>query len=1192
MPVDTPKETVKRLSQAGGRLLVGGVPEGFDALLLAALATEGGDVLMVSRDDVSMARKAEALSFFAPGLEKLEFPAWDCLPYDRVSPRPELVSRRIDTLTRILRPPEKGKGRVILTTVSALLQRVPPKDAFADVVMTLKAGQRLDPAALSGFLSTHGYVRADTVMEPGEYARRGGIVDVFPAGAAEPLRLDFFGDELEALRAFDAATQRTTVKLKTAELKPVSEVMLDDGAISRFRSGYRVLFAKAGDDDPLYGAVSAGHRHIGMEHWLPLFHEKLETLLDYAPEARIVLDHQAEEARDARLDLITEYYTARRGFMDAKPKTGLGPAGTPYHPVPPEALFLDAKDWDCLLAGRAVAGLSPFAVADDGPGSPVSLGAIDAGARAGHDFADVRVQPGANVFDALRDHVREQQAEGRRVVITAFTQGSMDRLASLLDEHGLSDLKPVEKWEDAAALDTKQAGLAVVGLERGFVATIESGGLAVITEPDILGDRMSRPSRPRVRPENFIAEASVLGSGDLVVHMDHGIGRFDGLDTIKVGGAPHDCLRLLYDGGDKLFLPVENIEVISRYGSEEAGAQLDRLGGAAWQARKARLKERIRDMADELIRVAAARELKTGVRIAAEEGIYGEFSARFPFTETEDQAKAIDDTMADLGGARPMDRLICGDVGFGKTEVALRAAFATALDGLQVAVVVPTTLLCRQHFQTFGDRFRGLPMRIEQISRLVTAKRVREVKAGLADGTVDIVIGTHALLAKDVEFRDLGLLVIDEEQHFGVSHKEKLKKLKADVHVLTLTATPIPRTLQLALTGLREMSLIATPPVDRLAVRTFILPYDPVIVREAILREKYRGGQTFYVGPRISDLDRVVAALGDLVPEVTVAAAHGRLGARDLESTMTGFYDGAFDVLVSTNIIESGLDLPAVNTIVIHRADMFGLAQLYQLRGRVGRSKVRAYAYLTLPPGRMLSPAAKKRLEVMQTLDTLGAGFSLASHDLDIRGAGNLLGAEQSGHIREVGIELYQQMLEEAVAEARGLAQGQNGGRKADDDWSPAIAVGMPVMIPDSYVGDLTVRMGLYRRLAWLSERDEIDAFAAELIDRFGPLPDEVENLLQVVALKKQCREAGVEKVDAGVRGAVVSFRKDHFANPAGLVAWITGHGETVKLRPDHTLVLMRGWEAPAERMEGVRYLVGELARIAGEGEGQGEGDP
>ncbi|MFQ5766054.1 MAG: transcription-repair coupling factor, partial [Rhodospirillales bacterium] len=627
--------------------------------------------------------------------------------------------------------------------------------------------------------------------------------------------------------------------------------------------------------------------------------------------------------------------------------------------------------------------------------------------------------------------------------------------------------------------------------------------------------------------------------------------------------------------GDKLFLPVENIEVISRYGAEDAGAALDRLGGAAWQARKAKLKQWVREMADELIRVAAARALRTGARIAPTDGLLDEFSARFPFAETDDQAKAIDDVMADLATDRPMDRLICGDVGFGKTEVALRAAFAAALDGRQVAVVVPTTLLCRQHFQTFQDRFRGFPVRVEQVSRLVPAKRQRDVKQGLADGTVDIIIGTHALLAKDVAFRDLGLLVIDEEQHFGVAHKERLKALKSDVHVLTLTATPIPRTFQLALTGLREMSLIATPPVDRLAVRTFVLPYDPVIIREAVLREKFRGGQTFCVCPRTSDLGRVAKALKDLVPEITVATAHGRVAARELEDVMTRFYDGAVDVLVSTNIIESGLDLPAVNTIIIHRADMFGLAQLYQLRGRVGRSKVRAYAYLTLPPGRLLTPAADKRLEVMQTLDTLGAGFSLASHDLDIRGAGNLLGPEQSGHIREVGIELYQQMLEEAVAEARGL----DGGRAPEDDWSPAIGIGMPVMIPESYVGDLTVRMGLYRRLAWLAEEGEIEAFAAELIDRFGPLPEAVENLLQTMALKKLCREAGVEKVEAGPRGAVVSFRRDHYANPAGLVEWITGQRETAKLRPDHTLVFMRDWEAPAERLRGARYLVGELDR-------------
>ncbi|MBT7943678.1 MAG: DEAD/DEAH box helicase, partial [Alphaproteobacteria bacterium] len=589
------------------------------------------------------------------------------------------------------------------------------------------------------------------------------------------------------------------------------------------------------------------------------------------------------------------------------------------------------------------------------------------------------------------------------------------------------------------------------------------------------------------------------------------------------------------------------------------------------------MKNRIRDMAEELIRIAAARELHDAKKITVEHGIYDEFSSRFAFTETEDQARAIDDTLNDLAGSRSMDRLICGDVGFGKTEVALRAAFATVMAGRQVLVVVPTTLLCRQHYLNFQKRFEGYPVRVEQISRLVTAKRVREIKEGLANGSIDIVIGTHALLAKDINPRDLGLLVIDEEQHFGVAHKERLKNLKSDVHVLTLTATPIPRTLQLAMSGIRQLSLIATPPVDRLAVRTFILPYDPVIVREAIQREKFRGGQIFYVCPRVSDIEHVTEALHDLVPDIKLATVHGRMNVAALEDTMTRFSDGAYDILVSTNIIESGLDLPSVNTIFIHRADMFGLAQLYQLRGRVGRSKTRAYAYLTLPPGRMLTPTAQKRLEVMQTLDTLGAGFSLASHDLDIRGAGNLLGAEQSGHIREVGIELYQKMLEEAVAEARGL----DSGHAAEDDWSPSIGIGMPVMIPDYYIDDLGVRMGLYRRLAWLGEAEEIETFAAEMIDRFGPLPDEVENLLQTVALKKLCRDAGIEKVEAGIKGAVLSFRKNEYANPAGLVEWITGHSGTAKLRPDHKLVFMRDWENPTERMSGVRYLVGELARIA-----------
>ena len=606
-----------------------------------------------------------------------------------------------------------------------------------------------------------------------------------------------------------------------------------------------------------------------------------------------------------------------------------------------------------------------------------------------------------------------------------------------------------------------------------------------------------------------------------MVHVDHGIGRYDGLETLTVGGAPHDCIRVIYAGEDKLFVPVENIEVLSRYGSETAGVQFDKLGGVGWQARKAKLKNRIREMAEQLIQVAAARHLKKADSYAPTEGLYDEFAARFPYVETDDQDRAIAETLDDLSSGKPMDRLVCGDVGFGKTEVALRAAFVAALSGQQVAVVVPTTLLARQHYKTFSERFAGLPVRIGHLSRLVTGKAATATKAEMASGTLDIVVGTHALLAKSIHFKNLGLLIIDEEQHFGVAHKERLKQLKSDVHVLTLSATPIPRTLQLALSGVREMSLIATPPVDRLAVRTFVLPFDPVVIREAILRERYRGGQCFYVCPRLKDIDEVAERLEALVPEVKVAVAHGQMAARQLEDVMTAFADGQYDILLATNIIESGLDMPRVNTIMIHRADMFGLGQLYQLRGRVGRGKARGYAYLTLRPNRRLSKAAEKRLDVMQTLDTLGAGFTLASHDLDIRGAGNLLGDEQSGHIREVGIELYQHLLEEAVAAAR----AGEGMEAVEDTWSPQITLGSPILIPDGYVPDLGVRLSLYRRIGDVTADDEVEALAAEMIDRFGPLPTEVENLLKVIRIKVLCRTANAEKIDAGPKGAVIGFQ-------------------------------------------------------------------
>jgi len=1148
---------------APGTITLAGAPEGRDALLLAEMAAlaPGRDLLHVARDDGRMARMAEALAFFVPEVEVLEFPAWDCVPYDRVSPNVDVVARRIDTLARLAEG-AGGRGRLVLTTVAALAQLVPPREALTRATLNAKAGSRLPLDKLISFLERNGYIRADTVMEPGEYAVRGGIIDLFPPGSAEPMRLDFFGDEIEAVRSFDPMSQRTTGKVEGFICRPVSEVALDEPSIARFRTAYREMFGIVQGPDPLYESISAGIKFPGMEHWLPLFHDGLDTLFAYLPDAAVVLDHQVDEALTARHALVLEYYDARASISGS----GLAESGMVYHPVAPTRLYMEREEWDRLLATRAVLRLSPF----DAP-EGVSR-TVDAGGRLGHDFADLRARPGFNVYDGVREHIEAETKAGRRVVVAAWTAGSRDRLAGVLKDHGVKGIVATESWAEVQELDKGQVALVVLGLDHGFVAP----RLALITEQDILGDRLARPARKKKKGAQFIAEASALGEGDLVVHVEHGIGRYDGLVALEVAGAPHDCLRVIYDGGDKLFVPVENIDVLTRFGSDQSGVALDKLGGTAWQARKAKLKKRIRDIADQLILVAAQRQVRQGESLVPAEGLYDEFCARFPWAETEDQLHAIADTIADLGSGKPMDRLICGDVGFGKTEVALRAAFVAALQGLQVAVVVPTTLLARQHYRIFKERFAGLPVRVEQLSRLVTAKRAAEAKAGAADGSVDIVVGTHALLAKGMSFKRLGLLIIDEEQHFGVAHKERLKQLKSDVHVLTLTATPIPRTLQMALSGVKEMSVIATPPVDRLAVRTFVLPYDPVVLREAILRERYRGGQVFYVCPRLADIDRVAERLAKLVPEVKTAVAHGRLSPADLEEVMVAFGEKQYDVLLSTNIIESGLDMPSVNTLIIHRADMFGLGQLYQLRGRVGRGKTRGYAYFTLPSDKVLSKAAEKRLQVMQTLDSLGAGFQLASHDLDIRGAGNLLGEEQSGHIREVGIELYQQLLEEAVAAAKG-----GTGSEAEEEWSPQITVGSPVLIPETYVGDLSVRLALYRRIAALDNAAEIEALAAEMIDRFGKLPPEVENLLEVVAIKALCKLAGIEKVDSGPKGAVVTFRANTFANPMGLVQFISRAAGTCKLRPDHKLVFLRAWEDPKQRVAGLRTVVGKMAELA-----------
>ncbi|WP_428409302.1 transcription-repair coupling factor [Hyphococcus sp.] len=1143
-----------------GRLEVFGAPEGADALAVADAARATNNlVLHIARDGTRAAAMAQSLKFFAPDIPVIEYPAWDCLPYDRVSPSPAVSSKRMASLAAIQR---RGEGAfIIVAPINAAVQKTPPKEVIANAALSLAPGATMELDGLTSYLAANGYARSSTVREPGEFAVRGGLVDIYPPGAEEPVRLDFFGDSLESVRAFDAETQRTTCQLSGFSLAAASEILLSEETISRFRKGYVAAFGPAGDD-PLYEAVSAGRTHAGAEHWLPLFYERVDTLFDFVGDALVFMDHLAEEAVEERLGAIRDHYDARAEDTETRKPRNNDFAAPVYRPLKPDALYLSDDEWKERMFTTNLRPLSPFA-------PPENTRAFNFGAKVGRTFAAERAAENLNVFDAVNKHAQSLIANKKKVVIACWSEGSADRMQTVLGDHGAKELGQAGDWNAVLKSNTPMM-TAVLGLETGF----ETRDAAFISEQDILGDRLVRRGRKK-RAENFLSEASSLNVGDFVVHVDHGIARYQGLKTLEVQGAPHDCLHLEYHGGDKLFLPVENIELLSRFGSDDAGVQLDKLGGAAWQGRKAKMRARIKMLAEQLIAIAAKRAMRHADAVEPATGTYDEFCARFPYAETEDQEAAIADVIEDFAKGQPMDRLVCGDVGFGKTEVALRAAFIMAMTGRQVAVIAPTTLLARQHYKNFAERFKGFPLKVAQLSRMVSAADQKAAKDGLASGDVDIIIGTHALLQKTIKFRDLGMVIVDEEQHFGVKHKERLKEYRADTHVLTLTATPIPRTLQLAMSGIRDLSLIATPPVDRLAVRTTVGPFDPVVARETLLREHYRGGQSFYVAPRIADLDDIAEYLSNELPELKFKIAHGQMAAGELEDIMTAFYEGKFDVLVSTTIIESGLDIPTANTIIIHRADMFGLGQLYQLRGRVGRSKQRAYAYLTTSARKKLTDAAQRRLKVMQSLDTLGAGFTLASHDLDIRGAGNLLGEEQSGHVKEVGVELYQHMLEEAVAELR------EGGAAADDQWSPQINLGTSVLIPETYVTDLDVRMALYRRLGDVTSQEEIDAFGAELVDRFGRMPREVEHLLEIVAIKATCRKAGIAKIDAGPKGAVISFRNDTFANVAGLVQYMATSPLDVKLRPDQKVVFRQEWADDKARLRGAKKIAGIIAEIA-----------
>jgi len=1105
------------------------------------------DILVVVESEQKLQQLQRALSYVVIDRGILVIPAWDCLPYDRVSPRHDIQAQRMAVLSQLAR--QDRAHVIVLTTVSGVLQKVRPRSSAINSEITCRVGQKIDSHHLQDQLIQFGFKRTTTVYEQGEFAVRGGLIDLFPTQQPEPLRLDLFDDEIESLKFFDPTTQRSSGQCDHFTLTPCQEVSLTENNIEQFRQSYRQEFSKYTQYDPLYLAVSQGHGHKGIEHWLGYFYPKLDCILDYLRNPIVMLMPNFTEGAMQHATHIADYYQARLDYLHSKKASE-----DPYLPSMPDKLYLSLAEFEKITVPFPVFSFSRFGEQSVNYQSKAILNTA---------YKDI------NSYKAIFENYLKHNMN---VHIACARPSGVEQLTNLLRAQNFHKFEVVTSWQQG-----QQSSQKLIKIHQfDAISSFEYENMVLICEHDLLQTGPRKVSKKSRRADLILFESNALEPGSYVVHDEHGIAQFMSLKTMIVDRIAHDCLELHFDGGDKLFLPIESLDLITRYGGEEGQVKLDKLGSIAWQARKARVKKRLEDIAHKLLEIAAARQLQKGHIFHCDAQSYDQFVDTFPHVETDDQLQAISNVIDDLSSGMPMDRLICGDVGFGKTEIALRAAFIVASQGQQVAIMTPTTLLCRQHFKNFQQRFKEWPLRVAQLSRFVTPQQAKIVKQQLQSGEIDIVIGTHALLGNSIQFKNLGLVVVDEEQHFGVKQKERLKHLAHNAHLLTLTATPIPRTLQMSLNGVRDLSIIATPPIDRLAVRTFITSFDPVVVKEAIQRERFRGGQIYYVCPHIKDLDTVYDQLLKILPDLKIAVAHGQMTPTTLEDIMDQFTEGKFDLLLSTNIIESGIDLSSVNTLFIHKADLFGLSQLYQLRGRVGRSNARAYAYLLMQDKVVLTTQAQRRLEVMQSLDSLGAGFQLANHDMDIRGAGNLLGQEQSGHVREVGVELYQQMLGDTIDALR------HSQAKVDKPkWVPDITINTAVLIPENYIKDLSLRMEFYRRFSAIESHAEKEDLIDEMIDRFGKYPDEVDNLIQIIGLKLLCRQANVSKLDIGSKGITVSFYQGQVTYLDQLIAYVSKQVGLMKLRPDQKLVSLKPAATIAQQFQHATTLLNQLIDLS-----------
>jgi transcription-repair coupling factor (superfamily II helicase) len=1134
---------------------------GASAALLIAAAAAGhhGLVLAVAPDSQTTGRlETELRVFGGPDLDILTFPDWETLPYDAFSPHQDLVSQRLAALYRL---PQRRRG-VLVAPVATLMQRLAPRDYLDRYALLLTVGERLNLELFRQRLEAAGYVCVSQVVEHGEFAVRGSIFDLFPMGAERPYRIELFDDEVESIRDFDPDTQLSIARASRIELLPAREFALDQETIARFRQAWRRQFEGDPRRSPIYGEVSAGHAPGGVEYYLPLFFERTATLFDHLPETTLAIRLEGVDAAMAAFqEQIMERYEQRR--HDAERPL-----------LPPPLLFLAATQVDAALARypRIELQTDPLAL----PRSPGPGGAEPTPASANYPTAPPPALPfelrAERPAAALERFLAEFPG---RVLFAAESAGRREALLDILRDHGLQP-RLCAGWADFVAGEESRLALTVAPLEQGLLLT--EPPLAIVTEAQLYGERARQVRRraPARDPEVIIRNLTDLSLGAPIVHEEHGIGRYAGLERLNVAGIDGEFVVVEYAGGDRLYVPVASLHLLGRYtGAAPEAAPWHKLGSGQWEKVKRKAAEQASDAAAELLDLYARREARPGHAFGLSEADYLAFAAAFPFEETPDQQTTIDAVIADLRASKPMDRVVCGDVGFGKTEVAMRAAFVAVQDGRQVAVLTPTTLLAQQHYQNFLDRFADWPVRIELLSRFRSAKQQAETLEALAGGTVDILIGTHKLLQDGVRFKQLGLVVVDEEHRFGVRHKERLKALRTEVDVLTLTATPIPRTLNLAMAGLRDLSIIATPPAGRLAVKTFVGQWNPATIREACQRELKRGGQIYFLHNEVETIQRMAAQVAELAPGARIAVAHGQMRERDLEQVMLDFYHRRCNLLVCTTIIESGIDVPSANTILINRADKLGLAQLHQLRGRVGRSHHRAYAYLIVPPRPAMTVDAVKRIEAIESLEDLGAGFLLASHDLEIRGAGELLGEAQSGQIHEVGFTLYMDLLERAVA---ALKAGKIPELDRPLDHGPEIDLQSPALIPDDYLPDVHSRLILYKRIASARDDGELRELQVEMIDRFGLLPEPVKNLFRVTGLKLRATPVGVKKIEAGPKGGRVVFGPEPKVDPAKLVGLIQQQHRVYKLDGKDKLRFIKELPDAATRVAEVESLLEGIA--------------